>query len=132
MPKFFITGDRSRRMMPLEVPLVAGLLAGIMQSNWAAKATGQDEALIEIVTGDNTGVEQVVRDLLETLGATCHVVPTGVDPDTQEPAWDVRHEVVNALADKVVFIHTAPLESSIGKSLEQICGDKVEYAIAIA
>jgi hypothetical protein len=127
--KLFITGERSRRMMPVMMPVVAGMLVQVMQANWIAQATDQPDARIEIVTGDNTGVEQLVRDLLAGLGAPCHVVPTGVDPDTQEPAWDTRHEVVNALADHVLFVHTSPLDSSLGKSLLKVCGDKVEFAL---
>ncbi len=127
--KLFITGERSRRMMPIMMPAALAVITQVMHNNWVAQATGQPEARFDIVTGDNTGVEQLVRDLLNGVGAAYQVVPTGIDPDTQEPAWDVRHEVVNALADRVAFIHTSPLESSLGRSLLQACGDKVEFVV---
>lgn len=123
MTTVFLTGDRS--MNPLLAVSVAGqLLAEIGAANAIATLTGNDP--IAIATGDNAGFERAIRDVLEGLGATPTVVPTGTDPDTGKPAWDIRHEVVNALADRVVFIHTDPLSSSLGASLMKVCGDKVE------
>lgn len=123
MTTIFLTGDRS--MNPLLAVQVAGqLVFEIAASNAIASLAGAEP--IAIATGDNAGFERAVRDVLEGLGATPTVVPTGVNPDTDKPAWDTRHEVVNALADRVVFVHTDPLSSSLGASLMKVCGDKVE------
>lgn len=124
MTTIFLTGDRSMNPV-IAIPAAVQIIGEVAATNAVAKLTEADEHF-EIVTGDNSGFEQAVRLVLEGLGATLEVVPTGTDPDTDKPAWDTRHEVVNARADRVVFVHTDPLASSIGQSLMKVCGDKVE------
>lgn len=123
MTTVFLTGDRS--MNPLIAVSLAGqLIAELGVANAIAELTENEP--FAIVTGDNTGFEQAVRAVLGGLGATPQIIPTGTDPDTGKPAWDTRHEVVNARADRVIFLHTDPLASSLGSSLMKVCGDKVE------
>lgn len=118
----FLTGDRS---MPDEVALMAGA-STILQIAIESVVTGNP---VQLSTGDNKGFEQGVRAIAGALGVELEVVPTGVDPDTHKPAWDTRHELVNLMADKVVFLHNDPLSSSIGASLlKQVDGDKVQMA----
>jgi hypothetical protein len=129
MTTVFLTGDRS--MNPaVAFPVAAKILGDIAVNNVVARLAGDEAQVVEIVTGDNDGFELVIRMLLEGLGATAQVIPTGVTDDNK-PAWDVRHEVVNARCDKVAFVHTDPLGSSIGQSLMRVCGDKVEMPLEI-
>lgn len=119
--KIFLTGDRSM-LEGVAVLLAASSIAQLgMQF-----ATEQDT--VELGTGDNAGYEAGVRSVLDALGVSYQVVPTGIDPETGKPAWDTRHEVVNAAYEKVVFCHTDPLASSIGSSAMKILGDKVVIA----
>lgn len=119
MTKVFLTGDRS---LPEPLALLAAASA-VAQLNLKAITEGDE---LEIGTGDNVGFEQGVREFLEHLHVPFTTVPTGVDPDTEKPAWDTRHEVVNAGFDKVYLLHGDPLSSSIGASAMKVLGDKVE------
>src|SRR5690242_11646681 len=116
--KIFLTGDRS---MPEAVSIL--FAASSVAQLGIEFATEQDMA--ELGTGDNGGFEAGVRSVLDALGVTYQVVPTGIDPETGKPAWDTRHEVINAAYEKVIFCHTDPLASSIGSSAMKILGDKV-------
>lgn len=115
----FVTGDRS---MPEPIALaVAGHIVTQL-----ATAAALEGGKVQFATGDNIGFEQGFRAIADAMGLPTQVVPTGVDPDTSKPAWDTRHEVVNAIADRVLLVHTDPLASSIGKSLQRVAPDKLD------
>lgn len=121
MTKIFLTGDRSINPL-LGVAYTASVVAQL-----ATEATLNGEEL-EFSTGDNDGFEACARAFFQTFNVNVQVVATGVDPDTEKPAWDTRHEVVDSFADKVVVVHSSPLESSIAKSALKVLGDKVVLA----
>lgn len=125
MTKIFLTGDRSRPA-PVAVLFAASTIA---QLAITAALTPNDPPL-ELFTGDNTGFEQGVRDFCASLGIPVTIIPTGT-LEGGEPAWDTRHEVVNAATDRIVFVHDSPMHSHVVGSLLRVAGDKVELAMPL-
>jgi hypothetical protein len=97
----FITGDRS-----LDA-LNPGFVAVEMLR---ALAKGED-----IMTGDNGGVEAVVRTLAEQAEFPVIVVASPKN-EAGYTDWDARHQ---GLSDevRVLFVHSEPMSSRIGHSL---------------
>ena len=118
--RLFLTGDRAMH------PELALVIASGVLAREAVLANQADEKIELIGTGDNDGFESGVRSLCSTLGIACQVVQTGVNPDTSKPAWDTRHELVDAGFEKVVMAHSDPLASSIGSSAMKVLGDKLD------
>lgn len=98
MSKVFFTGDRSM------TPFYPGLVIIEMFKRALAGDT--------ILTGENTGVEAIVRDVAQAVGLEVEVVSNA---DT----WDARHE---SLADdvQVLAFHFEPMASSVVQSLFRV------------
>lgn len=99
--KVFITGDRSMNEIYPAIVMVEMLKAAHAGS--------------EIVTGDNLGIEILVRSFGELAGVPVEVI-CGSE-------WDTRHELLKSLEIGVVAIHGAPFESSVVRSLTSIMPD---------
>lgn len=95
----FITGDRTPG--PLYVPLVAVELL---------RAVAQGEA---VQTGENGGVEEIVRELGSLAGIEVSVVPG------TKAEFNTRHDTVASSGARAVAIHTEPHSSSLIPSLLQ-------------
>lgn len=104
--KVFITGDRSVDPVTafgVTLPVLAGLV----------NSFGAD---VGFATGSmNSGVERAVRYILPGVTEFPHV-----NTDEGYIDFDARHKQVIEDADYVVFIHSDPLASRIGKSLVDI------------
>lgn len=115
--KVFITGDRS---LPAEVALLP-------VSVFVIKAL-RDDPNVEIMTGDNLGVESAVA----LLGLVADFPVTVVASPLLEGKvdWDARH--VSLLEDpemRILFLHGDHLASRIGKSLVQYDDDRVTFVV---
>lgn len=97
MSKTFITGDRS--MGPAYPILVSAAML---------RAVAQGDA---IATGENGGVEEMVRGLGQLAGIQVEVIPGG------KPDFDTRHAAVYESGAKAVVIHVDPHASSLTPSL---------------
>jgi hypothetical protein len=75
-----------------------------------------------IATGDNDGVESVVRAFAETAEIPILVVPTPINAETGKPDWDDRHRHLGE-DTAVVAVHADPHDSSVVKSLFAILAD---------
>lgn len=76
-----------------------------------ALANGDD-----IMTGDNDGVESVVRAFSESAEFPVHVVPTPHQSETGVADWDSRHQHLGDGVN-VVVVHADPHASHIVRSL---------------
>src|SRR4051812_12356231 len=93
MSKVFITGDRSQG--PFYIPLVAiELLRAVNDGD-------------EVATGENGGVEQIVRDVAERAGVHIRVVPG------DKSMFAERHAALAKEGYTVVVVHSAPEASSL-------------------
>lgn len=104
MTKLFLTGDRSFS------PIYPGLVVVQM---FKAALRGD-----KVMTGDNPGVEQLVRDIAAEVGLDIEVVATSFHAVTGKPGWDVRHKQLADAGDiKVMVFHVEPMASSVVKSV---------------
>lgn len=116
--KHFITGDRAVEPSGAIVPVLCIMLR---------IAVGDPGATF--ATGDNQGVETVVigAGLLANVEVEVVTSPYGEDGKVD---WDARHESLVQVDGLVFdFIHSDPLSSRIGKSLERIAGPRVTHQI---
>ncbi len=112
MSKVFLTGDRS-------MPEVLAVLPTVAQITQLRKEFGPD---VELVTGTNSGFENVVRLVCEAMDVPVLTLEQSTGEDGK-PDWDARHGQLTDF-DRVVFVHGDPLSSSIGKSLTQFVDDE--------
>lgn len=116
MAKLFLTGDRSFS------PIYPGLVVIEM---FKASLRGD-----EVMTGDNPGVEALVREIAEQVGLGLTVVPSTTCDDGRVD-WDTRHK---SLADDVAVrvFHVEPMSSSIVKSaLRTLSDERVEIVTPV-
>lgn len=104
MARVLLTGDRSANIM---------MMGFVALEMLRACARGDD-----IVTGDNAGVESMVRSLAERTGVKVEVLEGG-------KPWDARHEAMRDGhgVETVVVIHGDPLSSSMYPSICETWGD---------
>lgn len=95
--KTFITGDRS--LGPLYPALVAVQMIKLASLG------------VKIVTGENTGVEQLVRSYGALAGLDIEVAAGG------KAEFDERHAALAADNIPVILIHSDPAESSVYASV---------------
>ena len=105
----FITGDRSIN------PLLGIEAVGSLVSQIGANALVRGQT-ITLMTGDNDGVEWIVREFLASLSVKIETLETPKLEDGT-PDWDTRSDTLENVCDQVFFVHSDPLASSIGKSL---------------
>lgn len=114
MSRVFITGDRTGC---LAYPaLVAGQLL-------QAVAAGE-----QVVTGDNDGVEALVRGIAALGGVPVEVIETPRDASGTAD-WDRRHRLVILDGEgpaRVVAIHVDPFTSKVVASALQQWGDGLQ------
>lgn len=107
----FITGDRSQYSVGLIGFVAIELL----------RAAGRQDT---VLTGDNPGVEAIVRRLADDSGFPVTVVESPRDSDNpQYVDWDARHERLKETDARVIVIHGQPESSRIGRSVERTFGD---------
>jgi hypothetical protein len=106
----FITGDRTPTL------IYPGMVAIEMIRTLAAGDT--------VMTGDNAGVEEIVREIAKQAEVEVQVVPSTHSADGKVQ-WDERHAFVASIPDtRVVAIHADPHSSSVVKSLFATMGDE--------
>lgn len=119
MIRIFITGDRQFPHVPATV--AAAQLLGQIAADHSVNGNGEP---LQLVTGDNVGLEQAFRLVAEGIQLPVEVIATPEpDPETGKPDWDKRHMEVELTCDKVFMLHTAPSASSIGKSLARVVSE---------
>lgn len=112
MTTLFITGDRSDAN-----PFFAGYIALRMLG-----AAGQRK---NIMTGDNAGVESLVRRIADDADFPVEVVPSPLGDDGKVD-WDARHvNIAEAVKDglEVLVVHADPMASRITPSALRVFGD---------
>ena len=103
MSTTFITGDRM--LSPVYPPLVAvEMLRAVAQGD-------------KIATGENDGVEAIVREFGKLAGIDVSV------REGDKAAFDARHEALVKDEIPVVMIHVDPHESSVYASLARTTPD---------
>lgn len=108
--KVFITGDRS--LSPAYLPLVSIEML-------RAVASG-----VKVVTGDQPGVEALVRELARAAGIEVEVVTLAVVSDKPTAdEWDARHTALVEAEIEVIAVHSDPHASSVVKSLFRTTSD---------
>lgn len=107
--ELFITGDRS-----LPAPFAVGPVMSIMLENLFA-AQRADEKL-QIVTGDNDGVEAAVRYLVGELDEEIAIVATPRDAEGKRD-WAARADALKQRGVKVIALHGAPEQSNMLKPM---------------
>jgi hypothetical protein len=114
----YLTGDRS--MMPLPA---ANLTAIILNKLLVDHPEG-----IMLLTGDsNTGIERAVRYLVPEQAVQVFQRTTD---DEGRVDFDTTHKQLVSQVDKVIVLHTDPLNSRLTKSVAQLFPDeKVEYPL---
>lgn len=114
----YLTGDRS--MMPLPA---ANLTAIILNKLLVDHPEG-----IMLITGDsNTGIERAVRYLVPEQAVQVFQRTTD---DEGRVDFDTTHKQLVSQVDKVLVLHTDPLNSRLTKSVAQLFPDeKVEYPL---
>jgi hypothetical protein len=113
----YITGDRA--INPLAaVNLVAGALSILTLENKAEP--------FAIVTGNApTGVERAVRYLIPAQAVKVFEREKTAEGKVD---FDTQHTLIKDDVDEVIFLHTEPLGSTIGKSVAKIFPpEKVRY-----
>lgn len=115
--RFYITGDRSAH------PLTAVQVVAATLANLAMENKGEPFA---IVTGNApTGIESAVRYLVPKQA--CKVFERELNAEGKVD-FDTQHILIKDDVDEVVFLHTDPLGSTVGKSVAKIFdADKVRY-----
>jgi hypothetical protein len=112
MTSYFVTGDRG--LDPLTA--INETIRGLTQAGLTPEDT--------LYTGSfKTGIERAVRYLFPSVTEIVH-------SDTDEGYADLagRDEIVTQTVDRVVFIHSDPLASRIGRSLvDHITADKLVF-----
>jgi hypothetical protein len=105
----FITGDRT------PTPIYPGMAAIEM-----IRALGAGD---KVVTGDNGGVEAMVREIAKQADVEVEVIASSHTPEGKVD-WDSRHVFLGSVPDmRVVAIHADPHASSVVKSLFATLGD---------
>lgn len=79
-----------------------------------ALANGDD-----IATGDNDGVESIVRAFAESAEFACTIFPTPTNAETGKPDWDVRHAHLPDGMD-VLVVHADPHASHVVASVFKV------------
>lgn len=110
MTNVFITGDRSGAN-----PFMAGMIAMEM-----LRAAGAGD---KIVTGDNPGVEEIVRKIADDADLAIDVVQSPRVDGSEHIDWDRRHRRLRDDEVKIVLFHVDPMSSRVGRSLMSIMPD---------
>jgi hypothetical protein len=112
MKNIFITGDRS-----MEPYLAAGAVNAILKD--LVRQTGGDLA---IGTGNCAGgIERAVRFLVPD--SAMNLAHYSYDEDGK-PDFESTFRELEDVIDQVVFIHTDPLSSSIGRAIAAVFPDE--------
>jgi hypothetical protein len=114
---FYFTGDRA--LDPLTaVQVVAGALSIITLENKGVP--------FRIVTGDApTGIERAIRYLVPAQA--CKVFEREKNAEGKID-FDTQHTLIKDDVDAVIFLHSDPLGSTVGKSVAKIFDfDKIRY-----
>lgn len=117
--RIYITGDRS--IDPLAaVQIVAATIANVAVE---AKKTNEPFSL---VTGNAPqGIESAVRYLVPKQAVKVFEREKTVEGKVD---FDTQHILIKDDVDEVIFLHTDPLSSTVGKSVAKIFdADKVRY-----
>ncbi len=112
MRPMFITGDRSYALPYL--PLVSIELLKAVKSG------------SQIVTGENSGVEEIVREFAHEAGLDISIV-------SNRDSWDERHrEVVAGLDADFVVVHVDAMESSVARSVLEVAASDRVHLVTMA
>lgn len=117
--RIYITGDRSVD------PLAAVQIVGATIANIAMQAKAKNEPFA-LITGDAPqGIESAVRYLVPKQAVKVFERERLVDGKVD---FDTQHALIKDDVDEVIFLHTDPLSSTVGKSVAKIFdADKVRY-----
>lgn len=119
--KVFITGDRSTDMN-IGALAFAQLFPQLVLKQFATNLEAGTHDALAIYTGELAGFEAGVRLFCANAGVTADTLPSwspfeSHDEDAK-PDFDYRHALLKDLdVDIVVFVHSDPMSSSIGRSL---------------
>lgn len=117
--RIYITGDRSVN------PLVAVQVVAATISNIAMEAKAKDEPFALITGNAPQGIEAAVRYLVPKQAVK--VFEREKDAEGKVD-FDTQHYLIKDDVEEVIFLHTDPLSSTVGKSVAKIFdADKVRY-----
>ncbi len=121
--RVFITGDRQDADVTSLGQVAIELL----------KAAGRGDA---VSTGDNEGIESLVRRVSDETGFPVEVLESprlGSDSEFSGYVdWDTRHQLIKDMDSRVVVIHQSPSNSRILSSLDRVFADDEAERVSLA
>lgn len=117
--RIYITGDRSIN------PLAAVQVVGATIANIAMKAKATNEPFALITGNAPQGIEAAVRYLVPKQAVKVFEREMTAEGKVD---FDTQHYLIKDDVEEVIFLHTDPLSSTVGKSVAKIFdADKVRY-----